>query len=316
MTLKGKSVLVTGGAGFIGSHLVDRIIREEPSNLVVVDNLCMGKMSNLQEAKRNFPELRVVRMCASNEDAMECLIDSEEIEVVFNLAVISLPASLVKPSWTYRHNVDITLCACELARRGCYKTLIHFSSSEAYGTCLYDPMDEQHPLNPTTPYGASKAATDHLVLSYCKTFGIDASIVRPFNSYGPRQNEGQYAAVIPLTVARIRRGEAPVICGDGEQTRDFTYVTETAEAAIDIYNCPDTRGRVINVGSGKETSINTLVGLVSLYMGCNKPAIHIGERLGDVERLIADTKPARDLIGFEPKITLEEGLRMTVGGQI
>lgn len=312
MGLNNKSVLVTGGAGFIGSHLVDRIIREKPSNLVVVDNFFLGKESNLLEAKRNYPALKITNLDASDYEGMVSLTRSENIQVVFNLAIIPLPASLTDPRWVYEHNTSITLCLCELARERYYDTLIHFSSSEAYGSCQYSPMDEKHPLEPTTSYGASKAATDHLVLSYCKSFGIDAAIMRPFNNYGPRQNEGNYAGIIPLTINRILSGEAPVIYGDGEQTRDYIYVTDTADAAVKTYNNPNTRGKIINIASGSEISINKLVRLISEYMGNIGDIIYEVERPADVRRLIASINLARELIDFKPSISLEEGIKNTI----
>lgn len=312
MDLKGKSVLVTGGAGFIGSHLVDRLIKEKPSNIVVVDNFYLGKQSNLQDAGLNFPALKIVKMDCSDQKRMEKLMKKEDVEVVFNLAVIPLPVSLIEPCWVYRHNLDITLCACELIRKRFYKTLIHFSSSEACGDLVYSPMDEKHPLNPTTSYGASKASCDHLVLAYNKSFGIDASVIRPFNNYGPRQNEGSYAGVIPSTVKRILHAEEPVIFGDGCQTRDFLYVTDTAEAAIHVYNNVATRGKIINVASGKETSINDLIGLITKHMDYGGKVIHQPERIGDLKRLSGDIKYAKNLIGFAPLVSLEEGLSLTI----
>ena len=312
MSLKNKSVLVTGGAGFIGSHLVDRLIKEEPANLVIVDNFFLGKESNLQEAKRNFPTLKIFNIDASNEEKMSLLVKKENIEVLFNLAIIPLPVSLINPGWVYERNVGITLCLCELARKGYYRTLIHFSSSEAYGSCQYTPMDERHPLNPTTSYGASKAATDHLVLSYYKSFGIDAAIIRPFNNYGPRQNDGNYAGVIPLTIRRISSGEAPVIYGDGGQTRDYLHVSETATAALMIYDCLDTRGQVLNIASGMEISIKNLVSLIAKYLSCDKPITYEKERLADVRRLVGDISLAKRLVGFKPVTKFNEGLRSTV----
>ena len=312
MSLKDKSVLVTGGAGFIGSHLVDRLIQEKPSNLVVVDNFFLGKESNLNEAKLSYPQLKIYHQDASDYEAMKTIVKQEKTQVVFNLAVVPLPVSLVHPGWTYEQNNNITLCWCELAKDGYFDTLIHFSSSEACGSCQYAPMDENHPLNPTTPYGASKAATDLLVLSYINTFNIDAVVIRSFNNYGPRQNEGNYAGVIPLTIKRILAGEVPVIYGDGEQTRDYMYVTETADAAVEIYNHQNTRGKVINIASGSEISINKLVGLIAKHMGYNKTIVHERERPGDVRRFIGGINLARSLISFEPRIGFEEGLRLTI----
>lgn len=312
MRLNNKSVLVTGGAGFIGSHLVDRLIKEQPANLVVVDNFYLGKEANLCDAKYTFPALKIVNADASNQIDMEHLVKKEDIEVVFNLAVIPLLASFVEPCWMYRHNMDIVLCVCELARKGYYKTLIHCSSSEVYGTCEQAPMDESHPLNPSTAYSASKAAADHLVLSYCKSFGIDAAIIRPFNNYGPRQNDGSYAGVIPLTIKRILARENPLIHGDGEQTRDYIYVTDTAEAAVKVYNCLNTRGKTLNIASGQETSIKHLIKLLAQHLNCNKPIIYQKARPGDVRRHIADISLAKALIDFKLSISIENGIKHTV----
>jgi len=312
MSLKNKSVLVTGGAGFIGSHLVDRLIKEYPENLVVVDNFFIGNIQNLSEAKEKFKDLKIYNRDASDYNKMSEIMKNEGIDVVFNLAVIPLPASLTKPRWAFEQNVNITLSICELARNNYFDTLIHFSSSEAYGTCEYAPMDEKHPLNGKTPYAASKAASDQLVFSYCRTFGIEASVIRPFNNYGPRQNEGSYAGVIPLTIKRILNDEAPVIYGDGKQTRDYLYVTDTANAAIDVYNSKSTRNKVLNIASGKEISIETLIKLIAKYLNCDKPIVYEQERQGDVKRHIANIYLAEDLIGFKPAVSFEEGLRLTV----
>jgi len=312
MSLKNKSVLVTGGAGFIGSHLVDRLIKEKPANLVVVDNFSLGKASNLLEAQNNFPTLNILNMDASDEKSMTHLLIKEGTEIVFNLAIVPLPMSLVDPAWVYRQNIDITLCVCELARKGYYKTLIHCSSSEVYGDCRYAPMNEGHPLNPTTSYSASKAAADHLVLSYCKSFGIDSAIVRPFNNYGPRQSRGIYAAVIPLTVDRIQKGEAPAVYGDGNQIRDYIYVSDTAEAIVKTYDCKETRGKVINIASGNEIQIKELILMVASYMECGKPLVYEKERAGDLKRLVGDITLAKKILGFTPSIRFNEGLQSTV----
>jgi UDP-glucose 4-epimerase len=312
MSLKNKSVLVTGGAGFIGSHLVDRVIKEEPENLVVVDNFLLGKESNLKDARENYPNLRIYNQDASDYEIMSKIMKNEGIDVVFNLAIVPLPASLTKPRWTFEENVNITLSICELARNNYFDTLVHFSSSEAYGTCEYAPMDEKHPLNGTTPYAASKAASDQLVFSYCMTFGIDASIIRPFNNYGPRQNEGSYAGVIPITIKRILNDEAPVIYGDGKQTRDYIYVSDTANATIDMYNFKSTRNKILNIGRGKEVSVETLIKIIAKYLNCEKTIVYERERPGDVRRHIANIYLAEDLIGFKPTVSFEEGLKLTV----
>jgi UDP-glucose 4-epimerase len=314
MTLNSKSILVIGGAGFIGSHLVDRLIDERPEKLVVVDNFYFGKdkMRNLSSAKTRLPSLKVYNQDAAKMRSMRQILKNENIDVVFNLAVICLPVSLTRPKWTYDTNSAISSTLCELLRRDCYKTLVHFSSSEAYGDAEQIPMDENHSLRPTTPYGASKIASDHLVLSYIRTFDVDASIIRPFNAYGPRQNEGSYAGVIPLTIGRILEGESPMIHGDGLQTRDYTYVTDTADAAVKIYYAKSTRGKILNIASGKEMSVKNLISKIAELMNCSKPIIYAAPRPGDVRRFIGSNALAKKLINYEPKVDFNGGLRLTI----
>jgi UDP-glucose 4-epimerase len=312
MNIKNKSILVTGGAGFIGSHLVDRLIKEEPEEIVVVDNLFLGKEANLLDALKNFENLKIFREDASNFEKMNEILRTENVKVVFDLAVIPLPTSLVKPEWTVDMNIKITNIFCELLREEAFETLIHCSSSEAYGSAEYVPMDEKHPLNPTTPYAASKAACDHIVLSYYRTFGLDAAIICPFNNFGPRQNERAYAGVIPTTIRRILEGLAPTIFGDGEQTRDYIYVADTADAIVGIYKNKNTRGKVVNIGSGKEISINNLIKTICQVMGYSNPPLYKDLRIGDVRRHCADITLAKELIDFKPKIDFEEGLKKTI----
>jgi UDP-glucose 4-epimerase len=310
--LIGKSVLVTGGAGFIGSHLVDRIIQEDPAGIAVVDSFFLGHEENLAAARKTFPNLRVFRLDASDLAAMHQLVEAERIEVVFNLAVIPLPTSLDYPMWTIETNVKIATTFCELARWGCIKTLVHCSSSEAYGTAQYVPMDEAHPQIAKTPYAASKAAADQVVLSYRHTFDIDTVIIRPFNNFGPRQNVGAYAGVIPLVIQRVRHGQPIEIYGDGEQTRDFVFVRDTATAFVRAYEEETTRGQVINIATGQETSVNHLVARLLRVMGSrDHPIEHTAPRPGDVRRHCGDIQLAQRLIGFRPEALTDEHLKET-----
>lgn len=310
--LSGKSVLVTGGAGFIGSHLVERIAAEQPRNLVVVDNLFLGKEENLADARLAFPGLRFYRQDAADYNALGAIVASERVDVVFNLAIVPLPTSLVNPRWTVDVNMALTTVPCELLRQGYFGTLVHFSSSEAYGSAAYVPMDEEHPGIPSTPYAASKLGGDHVVLAYCNTYGIDASILRPFNNYGPRQNAGAYAGIIPIVLGRAIRGEQIEIYGDGEQTRDFIFVRDTADAAVRIYETLETRSRIVNIGSGREVSVNELVRQLTRVLGTTVPIVHGDPRPGDVRRHCADIQLARRLIAFEPRTGLADGLKETV----
>jgi UDP-glucose 4-epimerase len=312
MSLNNKVILVTGGAGFIGSHLVDAILKESPEKVIVLDNLFLGKLKNLNNAYRDYENIDFKLIDITDYEMLGDVFKETPIDAVFNLAITPLPTSLVKPRWSWTQNIQMTLNICELARLDMFKTLIQFSSSEAYGTLLMNPMPESHPLYPHTPYAASKAATDHLVFSYYKTFGIDQSILRPYNNYGPRQNEKFYAGVIPLTIKRILSGEKPIIHGDGLQTRDFIYVTETARAAIDIYNNKKTRGLLLNIGTGKETTIKEYIEEIAKQMNYTGEIIYADPRLGDVRRHKGDITLARETIGFEPQISLQEGIRRTI----
>lgn len=313
MSLRDRSVLVTGGAGFIGSHLVDRLIAESPRRLVVVDNFFLGNESNLSDARAAFPDLQVLRLDASDLAAMQDVVTSNAIETVFDLAVVPLPTSLEYPHWTMLTNIGITATFCEIARRGLIERLVHMSSSEAYGSGRYVPMDEEHPDDAITPYAAAKAAEDHIIRSYVQTFGIDATVVRPFNNYGPRQNPGSYAGILPILVQRVESGIPIEIHGDGEQSRDFTFVRDTADLTVAIHETPEARGLEINVATGVATTINHLVERVLEIMGKpNHPIIHTAERPGDVRRHQADASRLVSLIGRQPSVLDDSALTETV----
>jgi len=311
-TLHGRTVLVTGGAGFIGSHLVDRIVRDDPARVVIVDNLWLGRQENLADALRRRPDTALHIVDASNNTAMGRICGETRFDVVFALATIPLPASHVRPRWAAERIVKMTTVLAELARQRSFDALVHCSSSEVYGTATAVPMSEDHPLAPTTPYAAAKAAADLIVLSYHRTFDIDVSVVRPFNNYGTRQNSRDHAGIVPRTLQRIRAGRPPVIFGDGEQTRDYIFATDTAEALVRAYERPATRGRVVNVASGTEIRIKDLVRTLCELAGWTGEVEHRPARPADVRRHRGDTSLARELLGFEPRTDLASGLRETV----
>ena len=229
------------------------------------------------------------------------------------MATIALNYSFFNPFDAYMVNVEIANTLLELLKVGAYKTLIHTSSSEAYGTAQYSPMDENHPTDPTTPYAAGKAAADLMVHSFYKVLGLDISIVRPFNNYGPRQNaEGSLAAIIPATARRIKEGGMPMVEGDGEQTRDFIYVEDTVRGLILAYEKEESRGKIINLGSGKDISINSLLQGICDYMNYTGEWEHRPARTSDVRNLCADSKLAKSILGFEPQVGFEEGIKKTL----
>ncbi|WXG47425.1 MAG: GDP-mannose 4,6-dehydratase [Candidatus Atabeyarchaeum deiterrae] len=309
--VSGKVVVVTGGAGFIGSHLCDKLIAFEPSKLLIIDDFSLGKMRNIEQLAKN-PIVEIHRLDASNYSEMANLFEKNHVEVVFNLAVIPLPKSLEAPKETIDKNISITSTVCELLRNKLCASLVHCSSSEAYGSALYVPMDEKHPTFPLTPYAASKIACDHIAMSYYRTYNLDIAIARPFNAYGPRQNEGSYAAVIPITICRILSGQPPIIHGDGLQTRDYTYVEDTAEAIASIYEISSTRGKTINIASGKEIRIKDIINLIVKLTNYDGEIIHGEERPGDVRRHKGDISLAKKLIGYSPKTDFETGLQKTI----
>ena len=307
--IKGKTVLVTGGAGFIGSHLTDRLLAEGAAKVVVVDNFFLGKMENLEPARQAYGDrLVVVRDDARMFGVMQAVIEREQAEVVFNLATLQLKYSFFNPIDAYQVNVDIMRTLLTLLKMGAFATLIHTSTSEAYGSMVHEPMDENHPLYPTTPYAAGKAAADMMALSFRNVLGLDVAIVRPFNNYGPRQNDGDYAAIIPQTARRILQGLPPILEGDGEQTREFVFVEDTTRAFLTVYENEASRGQIINIGTGREVSMRELVEKIAAYYGYTGPFdIHPGRR-ADVRRMRASGDKAAALLGYRPEYTLETGL--------
>ena len=310
--VEGKNFLVTGGAGFIGSHLCDALLEKGAGKVVCLDNFFLGKMENIAEAMEH-ENFVLYRDDARNFGVVEAIIEREGIEVVFNMATIALNYSFFNPFDAYMVNVSIANTLLELLKIGKYRTLIHTSSSEAYGTAQYSPMDENHPTDPTTPYAAGKAAADIMVHSFAKVLPLDIAIVRPFNNYGPRQNaEGPLAGIIPATAKRLKNGGKPVIHGDGEQTRDFIYVKDTVRGLIMAYENENSRGQIMNLGSGKDISMNHLLQEICDYMGYKGEWEHHESRTSDVRKLCADISKARKLIGFEPEMPFEEGIKETL----
>ncbi|MEO6988188.1 MAG: GDP-mannose 4,6-dehydratase [Aquihabitans sp.] len=305
-------VLITGGAGFIGSHLVDALLASGAERVVVVDTFFLGSEDNLADAQAKAGDSLVVyREDAADFGAMSEICRTEKPDLVFNLATKALLYSFFNPSGACRVNLDIALTLCELQRAGAFGRLVHSSSSEVYGTARFVPMTEDHPLNAETTYAAGKAAADLAVAAYVRMFDLDAVTVRPFNNYGPRQNEGAFAAVIPLTVKRILEGTQPIIQGDGSQTRDFIYVMDSVDAMLRIA-ATDVQGETLNVGSGIETSITTIVETIVDHLGWDGGIHHEPARKADVLRLCAGVDNAQNLVGPLATTSLADGLAKTI----
>jgi len=237
-----------------------------------------------------------------------------DVNVVFHLAAqIHVDRSYVEPQLTYEINVMGTQNVLEVARIYDVKKVIHASSSEVYGSAQYVPIDEKHPLDAPHPYGASKIAADRMCNAYTITYGMDISIPRFFNIFGPRQRDIGYGGVISIFTRRVLNNIPPVIFGDGLQTRDYTYI-EDAVRAFDIILSYESRLEPINIGSGKEVSIIDLANLIVDLCGKKgkiKP-VHVEPRIGEVKKLIADTTKAKEILGWAAEYNLKEGLRAFV----
>jgi UDP-glucose 4-epimerase len=300
--------IVTGGAGFIGSHVVDRLMKEHGvERVLVIDDMRLGNTINVAQCAKEIDVWEESVQRALSEKIAD--INYFEPDIIFNLAVDPLPKSLILPWETWHNNVDIT----EAVARYCIEKkirMVQFSSSEVYGTIQRGRLSECSRFAPMTMYAASKAACDHIISALVETDGLEAVTIRPFNCIGPRQNKFSYAGIVPMTINRIQMGERPVIYGTGKQTRDYTYVTDVANAAWVVATRGET-GRVYNACSGTETQIDWLVNEISMNMGYNGTVDYRKERRGDVQRHQGDNN-ALAYIGWRREVTIRDAVRKTV----
>jgi UDP-glucose 4-epimerase len=315
MRLRNKRVVVTGGAGFIGSHVVDELVARD-NQVLVIDNFLTGRWENIAHLNGNGKsngQVEVRQTDIRDLDEMTRLVAGAD--AVFHLAVADLRLSLNDPETVHDINATGTLRMCQASQSNGVARFVYVSSSEAYGSAAYVPMDEAHPLNPTTVYGASKAAGELYALSYWRAFGLPVVVVRPFNNYGPREPaEGYRAEVIPKFVLRTRAGLPPVIFGDGSQTRDLTWVGDCARGIVAAAECDELGGDSVNIARGREISIAELCNMVLAKLGREdlEPMYLEEGRPGDVRRHFADNSKARRLLGFTPSVDIEQGLELYI----
>lgn len=311
MELIGKKVLVTGADGFIGSHLVERLVAEgaEVTALVLYNSFNnWGWLEGIATHSR----LRVV--AGDVRDAHFCMQLTKGMEIVFHLAsLIAIPYSYQAPDSYVDTNLRGTLYMCQAATDHGVHKFIQTSTSEVYGTAQYVPIDEAHPLNAQSPYSATKIAADAVAISFHNSFRLPVYVARPFNTYGPRQSA---RAVIPAIITQIASGAKEISLGDTSPTRDFTFVTDTCEGFIAIAKLDEGEGTVFNIGSNTEISVGDLASEIASIMGSPIRVICDKQRLrpekSEVFRLRCDNRKLKEASGFEPRVGLREGLTRTI----
>jgi UDP-glucose 4-epimerase len=309
MELKNKKIFLIGGAGFIGSSVLDRLL-ELDNKVTVFDDFSTGEYKNI-EHNIDGSTLNVIK-----GDIRELGHLTEAMkghQVVINMATVCLRVSINDPYYVESVNSLGVLNVCQASLHNNVERLVYISSSEALGTAKFFPMDEEHPCHPTTVYGATKLSGESLTRAYFLTYKLPTIIIRPFNTYGPREHMvGKSAEIIPRMIIRIKSNQRPLIYGDGTQTRDFTYVSETAEGIILASGSDALIGDVVNIAYGEKVSINTIANLLLKLLHKEELGIDYPlpeGRPGDVQDHFANIQKAKKNLGFSPHINIEEGLK-------
>jgi nucleoside-diphosphate-sugar epimerase len=301
------SYLVTGGAGFIGSHIAEELLRRG-QQVRIVDSLITGKRRNLEPLKgAEFIEGDLADLAVAQR-----AVDGIEY-VLHQAAIPSVPRSVKDPVTSNRANIDASLNVLVASRDAGVKRLVYAGSSSAYGDTDVLPKREDMPTRPLSPYALQKLVVEQYCQMFTRLYGFETVTIRYFNVFGPRQDPGSpYSGVISLFATALLDGRQPVIYGDGEQTRDFTYVTNVVDGVLRACEAPSASGEVINVATGGRISLNELLQTMNRIVGTNTKAIFQESRAGDVRDSQADITKARQVLGYVPIVALEEGLRHTI----
>jgi NAD dependent epimerase/dehydratase len=310
MNWENKQIMVTGAGGFIGSHLTERLIRLGASVRGFVHYNSLGRWGWLDQSDLKSDVDIYIGDIADRDSVRKAV---QGVDVVFHLAaLIGIPYSYQAPSSYVQTNVVGTLNVLQSALDLGVERVVHTSTSEAYGTAQYVPIDEAHPLQGQSPYSATKIGADKLAESFYRSFNLPVSTIRPFNTYGPRQSA---RAIIPTIISQILT-QSELRLGNLTPTRDLNYVADTVDGFLHIAASPDTVGEVVNIGTGKEIAMSGLVDLLVELMGKDISVVADGARVrpdaSEVDRLCADITKARTLLSWEPKVSLREGLLQTI----
>ncbi|HEY7289053.1 MAG TPA: SDR family oxidoreductase [Vicinamibacterales bacterium] len=302
-----STYLVTGGAGFIGSHLSEELVRRG-HRVRVADSLVTGKRSNLN----HIPGVEFVEADLSAPEA--CARVAAGVDYVLHQAAIpSVPRSVSDPITSNRANITTTLNVLVAARDAGVKRVVYAGSSSAYGNTPTLPKHEEMPTNPLSPYALQKLVGEQYCAMFTTLYGLETVTTRYFNVFGPRQDPGSpYSGVISLFATALLEGRQPVIYGDGEQTRDFTYVANVVDGVLRACEAPSVAGSMMNVATGGRISLNDLLETMNRILGTSIKAVYREPRAGDVKDSQADITKAKSMLGYSPTVQLEEGLRHTL----
>ena len=309
--LKGKKVLITGADGFIGSHLTERLAKEGAIVKALSQYNSFNNWGWLEDVDcKNDIEV----LSGDVRDSNYIREITKGVDVIFHLAaLIAIPYSYVAPDSYIDTNIKGTLNICQAAKDNNVSKTIITSTSEVYGTAKYVPIDENHPKQPQSPYSATKIGADAIAKSFYNAFELPVVIARPFNTYGPRQSA---RAIIPTIITQIASGKKEIKLGDLTPTRDFNYVKDTCEGFVKIANCENVNGEEINIGSNYEISMKDTLELIKKIMNSDVEFVVDSQRIrpknSEVNRLWCDNTKIKKLTGFEPKYTIEDGLRETI----
>jgi UDP-glucose 4-epimerase len=303
-----EKFLVTGGAGFIGSNICKRLV-SQGCFVRVVDNLLTGKKSNLADV---IDKIEFIQADMGDSEVAQSAM--KDIDVVLHQGALpSVPVSIDNPAATHRHCVNATFTLLLAARDAGVKRFVYAASSSAYGDAPTSPKVETMPTSPLSPYAVAKLTGEYYCSVFYNIYGLETVSLRYFNVFGPQQDPAsQYAAAIPAFVTAILKDEPPTIYGDGEQSRDFTYIDNVVDANLLAARASQTKGEVINIACGQAVTVNEIIDMINDLLGKNVKPKYTDPRPGDVKHSLADITAAKNLIGFKPLIQFEDGLQKAI----